>query len=175
MADAPEVPEASDSFEKKVAVTIAIVAVCLAFIDNAGNNGTSQSIVKTNEASNQWAYYQSKSIKENLMEVERDLLSRLATTDQKEQIEKLKAEEARYKEEKGVIKAEAEALTKQAAEGAAIDDRADLAALFLQVSIVISSIAILAKSEKFWWAGVALGVIGLGFGAMLGAALLPTL
>lgn len=175
MADAPEIPEANDSFEKKVAVTIAVVAVFLAFIDNAGNNGTSQSIVKTNEASNQWAYFQSKSIKENLMEVEHDLLARLATTDQKERLAQLKAEEARYKQEKGEIKAAAEALTKEAKEGAAIDDRADMAALFLQVSIVISSIAILAKSEKFWWAGLVFAVIGVGFGALLGSALLPTL
>lgn len=173
MADAPEIPEANDPFEKRVAVTIAIVAVCLAFISNAGDNGTAQSIVKTNEASNQWAYFQAKSIKGNLVAVEAELLARLATTDQKAEVERLKSEEARYDKEKAEIKAAAEKLTVEAKEGQAIDDRADLAGLFLQVSIVICSIAILAKSHPFWWAGIGCGIVGLAIGATLGAALSP--
>ncbi|MEQ1858909.1 MAG: DUF4337 domain-containing protein [Chthoniobacteraceae bacterium] len=173
MPDAPEIPEANDPFEKRVAVTIAIVAVCLAFISNAGDNGTAQSIVKTSEAASQWAYYQAKSIKGSLVTVEGELLARLATTDQKAELERLKAEATRYDKEKTEIKAAAEVFQAEAKQGADIDDRADLAALFLQVSIVISSIAILAKSHQFWWAGVALGAGGLAVGATLGVALVP--
>ena len=173
MADAPEIPEASDPFEKRVAVSIAIFAIILSFIQNAGDNGTAQQIVKTSEASNQWAYFQAKSIKGSLVNIESDLLARLSSTDQKEALDRLKAESARYDTEKAEIKAKAEALTKDADEGAAIDNRADLASLFLQISIVICSIAILAKSHPFWWAGVAVGVIGTVIGASLGAALSP--
>jgi len=173
MANAPEIPEANHPFEKRVAATIAMVAVCLAFINNAGDNGTTQSIVKANEASNLWAYYQAKSIKGIVVTMQGELLYRLATTDQKSEIERLKGEATRYENEKAEIKVKAEALQVEAKEGAAIDDRADLASLFLQVSIVISSIAILVRSPIFWWAGVALGVIGVGVSATLGLALLP--
>jgi hypothetical protein len=173
MADAPEIPEASDPFEKRVAVTIAIIAVFLAFIDNAGDNGTAQSIVKTSEASNQWAYYQAKSIKGSLVSSGSELLARLSTTDQKAEIDRLKAEVARYDTEKAEIKAKAEELTAEAKEGAAIDDRADLASIFLQVSIVVCSVAILAKSHGLWWGGIAFGIVGVGFGLALGRALLP--
>ena len=37
MADAPEIPEANDPFEKRVAVTIALIAIVLSFIQNAGD------------------------------------------------------------------------------------------------------------------------------------------
>jgi len=173
MADAPEIPEANDPFEKRVAVTIAIFAIILSFIQNAGDNGTAQQIVKTSEASNQWAYYQAKSIKGTVVQMQSELLGRLATSDQKAEIERLKAEAARYDAEKAEIKTKAEAFTKEATAGADIDNRADLASLFLQVSIVICSIAILAKSHPFWWAGIAFGLVGIGVGATLGAALSP--
>jgi hypothetical protein len=173
MADAPEIPEANDPFEKRVAVTIAIIAVFLAFIDNAGDNGTAQSIVKTSEASNQWAYYQAKSIKGSLVGAESELLARLATTDQKSEIDRLKGEVGRYDSEKAEIKAKAESLQAEAKEGADIDDQADLASIFLQVAIVVCSVAILGKSHPLWYAGIAFGVVGLGFGLKLGTALLP--
>jgi hypothetical protein len=156
-----------------VAVTIALIAIVLSFIQNAGDNGTAQSIIKTNEASNQWAYYQAKSIKGTVVTMQSELLSRLATSDQKTEIERLKSEAARYEKEKAEIKAKAEDLQKEAKKGADIDDRADLASLFLQVAIVICSVAILAHSHKFWWAGMALAAIGVTVGATLGAALSP--
>lgn len=173
MAEAPEIPEANDPFEKRVAVTIALIAIVLSFIQNAGDNGTAQSIIKTNEASNQWAYYQAKSIKGTVVTMQGELLARLATTDQKAEVERLKSEAARYEKEKAEIKAKAEDFQKEAKVGAGIDDRADLASLFLQVSIVICSIAILAKSHGFWWAGIGIGIVGIAVGATLGAALSP--
>lgn len=60
MAEAPEIPEANDPFEKQVAVTIACLAVVLAFIGNKGDNAKTDAIIKTNEASNQWGYFQAK-------------------------------------------------------------------------------------------------------------------
>ena len=173
MADAPEIPEANDPFEKRVAVTIALIAIVLSFIQNAGDNGTAQQIVKTNEASNQWAYYQAKSIKGTMVTMQGELLARIATTDQKAEVERLKSEATRYDKEKAEIKAKAEELTKEASIGSDIDNRADLASLFLQVSIVVCSIAILAKSHGFWWAGIVFGAVGIVVGATLGAALSP--
>jgi hypothetical protein len=173
MADAPEIPEANDPFEKRVAVTIALLAIVLSFIQNAGDNGQAQQIVKTAEESNQWAYYQAKSMKGTMVSMESELLSRLATNDQKAEIDRLKAEAARYDTEKAEIKKKAEDLKKDADAGAEIDNRSDLASLFLQIAIVICSVAILGHSHKMWWAGIALGVVGVAVGATLGAALSP--
>ncbi len=38
MADSPELPEAHDSFGKKIALTIALLAVALAVVQNKSDN-----------------------------------------------------------------------------------------------------------------------------------------
>lgn len=161
MADV-ELPEAKDPYEKLIALSVAILAVVLAFVDNTGNNGQADAIVKTNLASNQWAYYQAKSLKENFAANNAELLAALATTDAaKAKIEELKKEAARYDAEKKEIKTAAEALMKEAAQGQAIDDQCDVAALLLQISVVICSIAILVRWKGIYFAGLAVGVFGI--------------
>ena len=60
MSETPEIPEANDPFSKQVAITIALLAVVLAVIENKGDNAKTDAIIKTSEASNRWGYYQSK-------------------------------------------------------------------------------------------------------------------
>lgn len=164
MADAPEIPEAKDPFEKVIALTIAILAVVLAFVDNTGNNGQADAIVKTNLASNQWSYYQSKSLKENLAESNATLLGLLTPVDAaaaKAKLEEMKAQSARYDGEKKEIKAKAEALEAEAQHGQDIDDRCDIAALLLQIAVVICSIALLVSWRPIYYLGVGVGIAGL--------------
>ena len=53
MAEAPEIPEANDPFSKQVAITIALLAVVLAVIENKGDNAKTDAIIKTlNEETN---------------------------------------------------------------------------------------------------------------------------
>ena len=54
MAEAPEIPEAKNPFERMVAVSIATMAVCLSVINIHGDNAKTDAIIKTNEASNKW-------------------------------------------------------------------------------------------------------------------------
>lgn len=61
MPDAPEIPEAKDPFDKRVALSIAIIAICLSFVANLGDNAKTSAILKTSEASDQWNYFQAKS------------------------------------------------------------------------------------------------------------------
>jgi hypothetical protein len=163
MADI-ELPEASDPFEKGIALTVAILAVVLAFVDNTGNNGQADAIVKTNLASNQWAYYQAKSIKGSIAESNVALLSELVPANAdvtKAKIEELKKSAERYDTEKKEIKDKAEALEKEAAIGQAIDDQCDIAALFLQIAVVVCSIAILVRWKAIFFVGLAMGLVGI--------------
>jgi len=163
MADAPEIPEATKPFDKRVALSIAIIAVVLSFVENHGDNAKTDAIIKTNAASNQWAYFQAKSIKGQMAEMHGALLTSLsnpaaeATT---AEAARLRAEAARYDSEKAEIKAGAEALGHEATHKGTIDDRCDLAALLLQIAVVVSSVAILSGWRLFWYAGIALGTAG---------------
>jgi len=173
MPDAPELPEAKDTYERVIALTIAILAVILAFVDNAGDNAKTNAIVKTTEAANKWAYYQAKSLKENGAEGNAALLAVLTPTDAaaaKAAHDLFDGEAKRYNGEKKELMTEAQDLEKQVARSMAIDDRADEAALLLQVAVVVCSIAILVRWKLIYFAGLVVGVGGIAaaFRALLG-------
>lgn len=169
MAESPEIPEAKDPFERRVALTIAIIAIFLSFISNLGDNAKTDAIIKTNEASDQWGYFQSKGIKGQMSLMHASLLKQItgvnASEDAKAEADRLRKEAERYESEKGDIKAKAELLQVQATLKSLINDRCDQSALFLQIAVVICSVSILAQSHKFWWAGIILGAAGIAVGA----------
>ena len=169
MPDAPEIPEATDPFEKRVAISIAILAVILSFIGSLGDNAKTDSILKTNEATNKWGYFQAKSIKGQMAGMQSTMLTAMSGAQPDEartkEIARLKAEAERYEAEKEEIKKEAEALQAQAAQDSKVNDRCDLGSLMMQVAVVICSVAILSRWHAFWFAGVALGLAGAVAGA----------
>ncbi|MEA3211341.1 MAG: hypothetical protein QOE70_4398 [Chthoniobacter sp.] len=169
MAESPEIPEAKDPFERRVALTIAIIAIFLSFVANLGDNAKTDAIIKTNEASNQWGYFQAKGIKEQMSAMHADLVGRMSGAitagANSTEVERLRTEVARYEGEKGEIKAKAELLQVEATHQSSINDRCDQSALLLQIAVVICSVSILAQSHKFWWAGMVLGAAGIAVGA----------
>ena len=169
MPEATEIPEATDPFEKRVAISIAILAVILSFIGSHGDNAKTDSILKTSEATNQWGYFQAKSIKGQFVEMQGVMLAAVSGAQPEEarvkEIARLKAESERYEKEKDEIKKKAEDLQTIAAHDSEINDRCDLGSLMLQIAVVICSVAILSRWHAFWFAGLALGIAGAVAGA----------
>jgi hypothetical protein len=54
------------AFSRRVALVTAVYAVVLAIASLGGNNAMKEMLIAQQEASNQWAYYQSKVIREHL-------------------------------------------------------------------------------------------------------------
>jgi hypothetical protein len=165
MADTPEIPEAKDPFEKRVAVSIAMLASVLAFVSMRGDNAKTDAGLRTTEASNQWSFFQAKAIREHTLNVEINLLDAMNPSALNVDVAaKLKAkatdEIARYKTERDEIKTKAENLTKEASVFSAVNDRCDLGALFMQIAIVILSAAILSRLNAMFYLGAALGAAG---------------
>ncbi|MBB2486327.1 DUF4337 domain-containing protein [Mitsuaria sp. WAJ17] len=127
---------------------------------NAGLYKNDAAIKKT-EAANRWAYFQSKSSKQNLAEIAMDLAP------SEEQKAKYKAKIERYETEKNEIKKEAEALEKESAD---FDHQSEQqlhqhhrwaqATTALQVSIALAAIALLTRRR--WMEGATLAVGGVG-------------
>lgn len=133
---------------------------------NAGLYKNNAAIKKT-EASNQWNYFQSKSTKQSLAEVSRDL-----TTTEAEKA-KYQAKIDRYEKEKKEIEADARKLEAQATEWDKQSDeqmhqhhRWAQATTALQVAIALAAIALLTKKKWLEWGMFALGAIGVGIGAL---------
>ena len=70
-----ELEKAKEPFDKKVAATMAILAAFLAVVSVLGHIMTTEELLVQQKASDQWSYYQAKSIRRYQSEVARDLFS----------------------------------------------------------------------------------------------------
>jgi hypothetical protein len=136
---------------------------------NAGLFKNNAAIKKT-EAANQWNYFQSKSTKQSLAEVSRDL------TAAAEEKTKYQAKIDRYEKEKGEIKAVADKLEADAKDWDKKSDdqmhqhhRWAQATTLLQVAIALAAIALLTRKKWLEYGMFAAG--GAGFVVGILAAL----
>ena len=133
---------------------------------NAGLYKNNAAIKKT-EASNQWNYFQSKSTKQSLAEMSRDL----STKDDEKA--KYQSKVDRYEKEKTDIKVVADKLEAEATEW---DHKSDeqmhqhhrwaQSTTVLQVCIALAAIALLTKKKWLEYAMFGAGAVGLGVGVM---------
>ncbi len=166
--------EAGGSFTSQIALFTAIIATVGAMFgymggatqSNAGLYKNTAAIKKT-EASNQWNYFQSKSTKQSLAEVSRDLTPNEADK------AKYQAKIERYEKEKTEIQNEAKKIE---AESTDWDKKSDTemhqhhrwaqATTVLQISIALAAIALLTRRKWLEWGMFAAGGIGVAIGIL---------
>ena len=67
MEQADQAKEAAGE-NRKIALLIAVIALCLALSETLGKGAQTESISKNVEASNLWAFFQAKSIRRNVVQ-----------------------------------------------------------------------------------------------------------
>lgn len=150
-----------------LALTTVVFAVCATLSTLKGGGYGSKAVLSQSQASDQWSYFQSKSIKGYLYELQRDKLDlelkagTRAAEEYRKKIEFYQNEIGRYKGEKEDIKKRAEELEAQRNDAQRHSGAFGLAAMFLQIAILLSSIAALMKQKYFWFLGMAAGFFGL--------------
>ncbi len=155
-----------------LALTTVIFAVCATLSTLKGGGFSTRSVISQAQASDQWAYYQAKSIKGYVYELQKDKLdldlkaiktrlSRNAVSDYEKKIESYTEKIGKYDKEKEEIKKKAEELEVRRDESQKHAGAFGLAAMFLQIAILLSSIAALMKQKYAWYIGVLLGAIGV--------------
>ena len=160
-----------NSFGKKVALFTAIYAVILAICALGGNNSMKEMLLAQQEASNQWAYYQAKNIREYLYKIEKDRLETqivergetmkpAALKYYKAEIQKALAEEARLSKDKQAILVEAKKQEHERDVNRAKDPYFDFGEALLQIAIVMSSVAIIAGSRPVFFFSIGAAVLG---------------
>ncbi len=159
---------------QQIAIFTAILATLGAIVSYQGGHSQNEALFYKNEAvlkkadaSNQWAFYQAKSTKQNLAE----LAERLTNDAEKKAFygEEIK----RYKKEKEEIMLEAKRLDKLSDEANKKSeyalhphDKLAQAMTFIQIAISLASITVLTRRRwMFVGAGIA-AAIGLGFWIM---------
>jgi Na+/glutamate symporter len=162
------------SFTNQIALFTAIIATVGAMFGYMGgatqaNSGLykNNAAIKKTEAANQWNYFQSKSTKQSLAEVSRDL----TTVDADKA--KYQARVDRYEKEKDEIQTEAKKIE---AEATAWDKKSDAelhqhhrwaqATTVLQIAIALAAIALLTKKKWLEWGMFAAGAAGVLVGVL---------
>ena len=140
-----------------VALTTALLAVLAAIGSLASGHYANEGMLEQMQASNQWGYYQSKSVKENVLRSKLDLLEAFG----KPTLEKDREKLAEYKHEQEEIRAEADKLVKESAHHMHLHTRLARSVTLFQVAIGVSAIAVLTRRRLFWYAGIASGIAGL--------------
>ena len=113
------------------------------------------------KSSDQWAYYQAKNIRRHEDELFIDLTSVQATTDAAALAklrDKYSGEATRYKDEQKEIEDKAREMEAEVSHEMNRADRFDLAEVFLEMGLVITSITLLSGRRLFWDLGIVLGV-----------------
>ena len=181
MEQADQAKEAS-SENRKIALLIAVIALCLALSETLGKGAQTESISKNVESSNLWAFFQAKSIRRTVVQTasEQTKLGLGAATDEaartaaQKQIDDWQKTAARYRSEP-----ETHEGTEQLAERAkhAEEERElatakyhlfELASAAFQIGIVLASAAIITSMIALAWisglltlAGVVIALFGV--------------
>ncbi len=142
-----------------VALSSAILAVLAAVAALLAGDNSNEAMIEQIQASDQWAYYQAKGIKAEVLEAKMQMLAAEGKPVSEE--DKKKAED--YKEKK-------ESITEVAKEKEASSMKhlrkhvvfARGVALF-QVAIGVAAISVLTRRRLYWFVGLALGATGLFF------------
>jgi hypothetical protein len=147
-----------------VSLTMAILAVLVAVASLLGHRAHTEEVVLQNKATDQWAYYQAKNIRRHTDELFADFASVVSTSDPKKTTqlrEKYLAEANTYRDQQKDIDAEARKLEQETKHERDRADRYDLAEVFLEIGLVVTSITLLSGRRIFWKAGMVLGLVGI--------------
>lgn len=149
---------AREPFDKKVAASMAIIAALLAVVSVLGQILVAEELLRQQQASDQWAYSQAKDIRHYVASVATDTL-RAGKGDQA-LVTKYAADDKRYKNDTTNIQENARELENESHRAGRHAFRMHLGEVFLEVAIVLSSLAILSKRSLFWLLGLASAAAG---------------
>jgi hypothetical protein len=174
MEHAEHAEHASGS-NKKIALLIAVIALCLALSETLGKGAQTESIGKNVEASNLWAFFQAKSIRRTQIQTasEQGKLTLGTTTDEAakaalaKQIDAWDKTAARYRSEPETGEG-SEQLAKRAKDAEHARDEAtakyhhyEIASAAFQIAIVLASATIITGMIILSWGAVGLMVLGV--------------
>jgi len=156
----------------RMALVTVILAVGATLSTFKGGSYSTASVINQALASDQWSFYQAKSTKQHLYNLQVDQMTLQASqAPQNSSISDAYAKKiAEYKESSARYESEKKVIEGKAREHEALRDEAKqhgrpfgIAVIFLQVAILLNSIAGLLKVKRIWWLSIPVGLTGLVF------------
>ena len=162
--------EKRDGWTKYVSLTMVCIAVLAAIATLKGGGFSTRTLKEMNEAtfnqtqaSDQWSYFEAKSIKQNLYEIELDHLSAAADA---AAVAKMKAKVDKYDKDKADITALAkkfetarDAARQTATIAAEHSKQMGLAITLFQIAIALGAMCLIVKKKPLWIVSSILGAL----------------
>jgi hypothetical protein len=152
---------AHDPVSRRTGAGMAIIAACLAVVAVSGHIETTEELLAQQKASDQWAYYQAKSLRRYQSDVARDILAQMPVEKAGQAVEKYTANLEKYIKEGEEIKKKAEELEAESALSGRRALRLHFGEVFLELAIVFCSLAILSKRSMFFYVAISGAAVGL--------------
>ncbi len=162
--------------DKRIALLISVLALVLALSETLAKSAQTSALAANIEASNLWAFFQAKTIRQTTLRTAAELLEAQAGAVPAEaarrQAEKWKQAAARYQSEPETGEGR-EQLAARAKRSETKRDRAmaayhhyELASAAVQIGIVLASASIIAETIALAWIGGALGLVAVALCAI---------
>jgi hypothetical protein len=162
---------------KKIALVISVLALCLAFSETLGKSAQTAALSDNIEASNLWAFFQAKTIRMTTLRtaaeirgVDVNAVADPATkTAMAKQIDTWKKNAARYDDEPDTgegrkqLASRAKKAEKRRDDALARYHHYEVASAAFQIGIVLASAAVITGAIALVWLAGGLGVAGLAF------------
>ena len=145
----------SEKWIALVALTTAVLAVLAAIGSLLSGKCANEAMLNQIAASDQWNYYQAKSIKAAVLDAK---LALIVTPNESDRT-KLQ----RYESEEEEIKSEAERKQAEARQSFHRHEVYARGVTMFQIAIAVAAISALTKKRPFWFVSIAFGVIGCVF------------
>ena len=155
---------------KGVALLISVLALVLAFSETLGKSAQTAGLAYNIEASNLWAFFQAKTIRQTTLRTAAEQTEVLTSSENsKKQIDAWRKTAQRYQSEpetnegRDQLAARAKEAEKKRDTAMAAYHNYELASAAVQIAIVLASASIITSMVALVWAAAALGLLGVAF------------
>jgi len=142
-----------------VALSSAVLAVFAAIAALMAGHHSNEAMIDQIQASDSWSYYQAKGIKSSILASRLELLESLG----KKMAEKDRGKLESYKKDQEEIAEKAHEKESSSAEHLVKHQILAKSVTFFQVAIAVAAISVLTRRRRFWFVGIAFGLMGVFF------------
>jgi hypothetical protein len=153
--------KAKESGEKTIGLTMAIIAVLLAFATMLGHRTHTEEVLIQTKANDQWAYYQAKTIRSHMYEANSEMTRLIKGDAGVAEDFRRKSEDQKHGAE--AVRTKAEDLEREVDFTSRRAGRFDTSEIFLEIAIVLCSITLLTGTRLYWRISFLSSAIGIAF------------
>jgi len=156
---------ASRADERRIALSMAVLAAGLAIVTLMGHRLHTEEVILQTKVVDGWAYYQAKNTRSQIYDTDARLaeLQGAAGADLRRAWTEKAAQEHEQAQQIRVDTEKLDTATEHIAQRANYFDAAEV---FLEISIVLCSVALLTRRPRFWYASFISAAIGIAAAAL---------